>query len=402
MKSYQSIGVLLLVVFAFSAVLAASASADEVSPAAWLANGEAITSSLAADTTGELIIEDAKAGAGVTCSMSIDGTVGASGEGEITAILSLSGTEVTLSAPLLCKSHKSCEEGTDVEVSPEKLPWTTVVGVSGSGTYLEIVSEPTFYATCLVLGIKISDECVGTDSSFEVLNVTGGVEPMGQFLPKANCTIGGTETGSLEFVSGSLATLSGGGTLSASGEFVKPMYEGEGVEKEILEGEWKEEEKGTGQYFTFNNGTIVTSVICQLSFRWAKQARSSEFVITPTYASCTYSGNGEKATVAFGACRYKFKVPMLIPRGWRATVDLIATGCEVKIMFETNACEIKIVGGTSNQNLPWVFEENVGNDLKFNAMFTMVYTSANCAAPIVATGGRTSYTGGMIAFGAKI
>lgn len=335
--------------------------------------------------------------------MSIDGTVGAKGQGEITAILSLAGVEVTLSAPLLCKSHKSCAEGTEIEVSPEKLPWTTAVGVSNSGTYLEIVSEPTFSVTCLVLGVKVSDECVGSQSSAEVLNVAGGVEPMGQELPKANCSIGGAETGSVEFVSGSLTTLTGGGTLSVSGEFVKPLYEGEGPEKEILEGEWKEEEAGAHQYFTFNNAVPAQSVICQLAFTWTKQAASSVFIVNPAYAGCFYSGNGEKAAVTFGAtCRYRFKAAMMIARGFRATLDLIGTGCEVKITFENTMCQIKIPGGgTNNQNLPWVYETNSGANLDIDAAFNMTYTAANCAA-VIGAGGSTAYSGGMIAFGAKI
>jgi len=402
MKSYRSIGVLLLVAFAVSAILVASASAEEISPAAWLANGEAITSSLAATVTGEVIIEDTKVGAGVTCSMSIDGTVGAGGEGTITAILSLSGTEVTLSAPLLCKSHKSCEEGTDVEVAPEKLPWTTAVDVSSSGTFLEIISAPTFYVTCLVLGFKTSDECVGTNSSFEVLNVTGGVEPMGQSSPKTNCSIGGAETGSLEFLSGSLDTLTGGGTLAVSGEFVKPMYEGEGVEKEILAGEWEEEEKGSRQDFTFNNGTIMTSVACQLTLRWATQNRGSELLVTPSFAGCIYTGNGEGAVVNFGACSYKFKAPTLIrsaPREWNATVDLVASGCVVKITSANTACEIRIAGGAGNQNLPSANTANSGRDLLVNAAFNMAYTSTNCSAPIL-EGTHTLYTGRMTVQGA--
>jgi hypothetical protein len=78
---YRLIGMTIAVLGA-SSVLAASAAAEEASPAVWLANGESVTSSLGIHTEGEITLEDTKVATGMKCSIILVGTVTTGGKGE--------------------------------------------------------------------------------------------------------------------------------------------------------------------------------------------------------------------------------------------------------------------------------------------------------------------------------
>lgn len=200
--------------------VASSAAAETTLLAEWLINGVAVTSSTSVEGTGEFIMEDAKAGIGVICAGSAVGTVGPDGAGETTEILTLGGVIISLATPLLCKSHKSCEESaTDIEAAPEHLPLSGALELTQAGGFRAFaIASADYFVSCLVLGIKVSEECTTTNVSYQVVNVTGGVESVGKGEPAANCTVGGVESGELEFAPGNLLKPTAGGTLSVSSE----------------------------------------------------------------------------------------------------------------------------------------------------------------------------------------
>jgi hypothetical protein len=217
MKKIQILGLALVAVFAFSAIAASLASAETTLLAEWLINGAAVTTTTATEGTGELILEDTKAGLGVTCSGILDGTIGPNGVDETTKVLTLAGVEVSLTSLLECKSHKFCEAGTDIKASPEKLPFKSLLELTEAGGFRDIITEAAYFTECLVLGIKVSETCTAKNASFEAKNVTGGVESVGSVTPKGECEVGGKESGELGFVAGNvLKPTTGGGTLTVS------------------------------------------------------------------------------------------------------------------------------------------------------------------------------------------
>jgi hypothetical protein len=220
MKIHRSIGVVLFAVLVLG--VTASASAETTLLAEWLLNGAPVTTLTSVEGSGEILWEDIGNKAGITCSDIGDGSVGPNGEGEITEILTLAGVAVSLVTPTLCKklAGSACEESaTDIEAAPEKLPWRGSLVLSEAGTFLTelLEGEAAYVVSCLVLGIKVTDECSTTKSKFEVLNVTGGVEAMGEGSPLANCSLGGAEKGRLEALPGNLLKALAG-TLSISSE----------------------------------------------------------------------------------------------------------------------------------------------------------------------------------------
>jgi len=124
----------LVAVFAFSAILAATASAETTLLAEWLVESKGVTSLVPTSSLGTILLEDLTFGAGVECTGTFIGSVGANGEDETTEVLSDISpfARVTLAAPLTvaagnCKIVKGCSSSAVVEVSPsETLPWHTL------------------------------------------------------------------------------------------------------------------------------------------------------------------------------------------------------------------------------------------------------------------------------------
>jgi hypothetical protein len=218
MKKIHILSIALVALFALSAVTASMASAETTLLAEWLNNGKPITTNLASTSSGEILLEDTKLGIGVLCSGTFVGTVGENGEDLITAVLNLSGVEVTLSALVKCEAHKFCESGTDIGAAPDKLPWATLLILMENGTFLDVFFASEYFTECLVLGVKVSESCEAPQTGGELVNVTGGVEGVGAPTPKANCTSGGKEAGIIEFQAGNLTSLTEGGPLTVSSE----------------------------------------------------------------------------------------------------------------------------------------------------------------------------------------
>jgi hypothetical protein len=207
--------------FAFSALLASTASAEPTLLAEWLVGGNTVLELTQTKTTGEILLADTSNGSDVLCSVILDGSVGSDGEDEITEVLTLSGVVVTLTSPILCESGAVCEASpTDIEVAPEGLPWHTLLFLMESNdSFLDLVFSASYVVKCLVLGLTITDECTTTLATGGVSNATGGVTRAEETLsPLGTCSIGGAGTGEVVFLKGNLTTATNGETLTVSSE----------------------------------------------------------------------------------------------------------------------------------------------------------------------------------------
>src|ERR1700683_2894893 len=186
MTKFRILGIALVAVFAFGAVLAASASAATFLLAEWLVGGAAVTTELTTEATGELLLEDTKVPllgkAVVLCSGIFDGWVGPNSLGWVTEVLTLAGAAVSntvLSGTALeCTGQTACETNTVVLVWPIGLPTETEVELLEQEskvffTVLFLKKLGYYIASCLVLGVSAEDECTATENSAAELTLSG-------------------------------------------------------------------------------------------------------------------------------------------------------------------------------------------------------------------------------------
>jgi hypothetical protein len=83
------------------------------------------------------------------------------------------------------------------------------------GSFLNVTFKASYTASCLVLGIKITDSCTITNGIVEAINTAFNVESQGNMIPPGNCSVGGAGTGELELITGN-QTQPLTGTLSVS------------------------------------------------------------------------------------------------------------------------------------------------------------------------------------------
>lgn len=208
-------GLALVAVFAFGVLAAASASAAVTLLAEWLIGNKGVTTLTSVVIEGELLLEDTSNKAGITCSGKFIGSVGPSGEDEVTSVQSLTGgavSELGGAGGLVCKSETICENSaTDVIAFPRNLPWHTLAYLEeATKLFRDLVFSAGYDVECLVLGIKIVDECTATNASDELVNGATTVEAKGALTPLGTCSIGGAATGNIENVGvNSTLTLTG-------------------------------------------------------------------------------------------------------------------------------------------------------------------------------------------------
>jgi hypothetical protein len=184
LKKLQIAALALGAVLAFGAAMASSAFAvDE-----WLVGGNTIegTLEIPAETKGEILLIHL---AGLFepevvlhCHGIFDGTLLAAGADLISALLSLSGAAISLTAPLTCESLAGCEKpagGEDVQVAPENLPWATQLTLDGA-IFLDLffqdsgsLGKPAYeIVNCLILGSPNEALCEGETSAEITLDPT--------------------------------------------------------------------------------------------------------------------------------------------------------------------------------------------------------------------------------------
>lgn len=234
MKRIQILGIALVAVFAFSAVVASMASAVEFLLAEWLEAGAKITAAKASDGEASALELVSLNGGGlkvkviVLCSGILDGTVGPASEGSITELLTLAGVAIsttTLSGTgLVCTGDENC---TEPLVWASGLPWKTELELMVDGTetfFVNLLISAGYYVECLILGVSFNETCSVAETAVKTTNETGGL--VGQEfsdvfqvlagLKLANCTSGGTEAAEVNGL-GTLL-LTSGAALTASSE----------------------------------------------------------------------------------------------------------------------------------------------------------------------------------------
>ena len=237
MKKIQIVWLALFAAFAFSAVAASSAFAEDTQ---WLWEGNNITSELAVDTAGELLLEDMGASVkiDILCSGLFGGVVGGLLGiadpllDEVNDVEDLVGhlTSVTQTEPLDCEAETSCAEKLAL-VTPVNLPWKTELLLETHGGVSEFIDDftsdngvagakPGYKVDCTVLGVLLEDTCTGEPKAL-LENETGGVlgtfDENGEINPPGDCTLSeGLHEGLI--VGTGLTTHTGGGTLSVSEE----------------------------------------------------------------------------------------------------------------------------------------------------------------------------------------
>jgi hypothetical protein len=228
MKRIQIIGLALVAVFAFSAMLAVSASAETTLLVEWLAKGAEVTTNMATETKGKILLEDSKVPligkVAVECEGILDGTVGANGADSITKLLTTGGVEIgeLTGTGLKCEKETACEaaSASPVEVWPLNLPWATLAFLMENGTFLDLILGSTYHVKCLVLGINAEDECTAAETSLPLENgATFVLTASGSTAePLASCTQGGANSGVNTTIGESKITLNSGEALQVVSE----------------------------------------------------------------------------------------------------------------------------------------------------------------------------------------
>jgi len=216
MKKLQTVFLALLVLTAFAAISAGTASAETTLLAEYLESGASIPAGVEAttETAGSITLEDSKANAAVLCTLMFEGTVAVNGLGLTTKILNLAKEEI--SASLLtglallgptpdCVSVSGCMTTTAIEVWPIGLPWHTLLYLDeATSMILDLVSKEDgsnfgYELTCTILGLKVTDTCESPGSAFLIENDadTGDADVRSGAVgePLGKCAIGGAGTG---------------------------------------------------------------------------------------------------------------------------------------------------------------------------------------------------------------
>ena len=209
MRKIQIIILALLAAFTFSAVATSSASALNI----FLLNGAEIKKETPVKVSGELLVEDTKAGIAVKCSLVWDGAISENSKnGPINELLNLAGEgkENTVS----CAGENDCEASHEASIKALELPWLLVADFSDPES--KATKEPTLKILCSVLGIKIEDTCAGGIGGKGFNEAAGLLIEMTEAEPLTllTCTVGGEKVGLV--VGNVLITPNAGGTLSGS------------------------------------------------------------------------------------------------------------------------------------------------------------------------------------------
>lgn len=234
MRKFYAIGAALLAVFAVGVLTAASASAAvSFLLAEWLAGGSPVTTSLASDTEGELLLEETIIGVKIDalCSGIFVGTVGNDGEDTITELLNL-GKELIDLTPLtepglICTNTTNCPEPL---AWADNLPWSTLLELMVDGTeefFVDLLTNsgagnPGYHVVCMgVSGLE--DLCTSEPGISKITNTTEGLN--GEFselfnelaeVKLGNCVTAGNEKGVVEGLGFILLTETGAPALTAS------------------------------------------------------------------------------------------------------------------------------------------------------------------------------------------
>jgi len=218
MKKIQILGLALCAVFAFSAVVAASAFAEHE----YLIKGEVLKAGnlnkATVTSVGELLLEDMKGGlfgegVDLLCSGENLGEFLAANDFEVISIFPLGGTDPGTGAISV-----KCETMAGVCGEPEAkavdLPWLVEVVLVGTASrgLLQTggAGEPGWNVTCNKI---VEDACTGTTSTSLTNTATGVTAAFEAASEAGSCTRGGAKEGLVE---GTITFTSSEGVLAIS------------------------------------------------------------------------------------------------------------------------------------------------------------------------------------------
>jgi hypothetical protein len=206
MLRIQLLGLALVAAFALSAVVASSAFAAHE----WLIGGNPILTPVKVHSLGLLLLADTKATGGevkIHCHGYDTGTVG---PGPHDLIEKITTTLLGSNERIHCQFDKkgACRENLAEDLLlalPLHLPWLTLIKLI-NGNVRDLIEKdgsggnPGWKVVCInILGGVSVDECTNEVNSVGLANVAAGVEAKfdGETL-KANCSIGGANSGAVE------------------------------------------------------------------------------------------------------------------------------------------------------------------------------------------------------------
>jgi hypothetical protein len=198
MKKHHILGLAFLAIFAFSAVLAATASAETTLLAEWEIKAAPVMTLTSVKTTGTITLINLLVGvkvAEIFCEGAFVGSVGANGEGEVTEVLDKAGNKIGMELvgtslsceSLLGNSSFGCNAAELAEVWTDNLPWHSLLFLMEDGTFLnQLQGSPGYHVLCVTT--KVENLCVGetfTKMTNEPTDVRGEFEE--STLPEASC-----------------------------------------------------------------------------------------------------------------------------------------------------------------------------------------------------------------------
>jgi hypothetical protein len=224
MRKIQLLGIALVAVCAFSALITTSAFALTFETAKWLVKTEEAMAGTKTEAIGSFLFHNLENGAEILCEGILDGTVGPNGEDSVTEVLTTGDVlvkeldEEKGTEGIKCvkdPSNEICAEG-DIEVWPVGLPFLTVLMLDETKFY-DLIINAEYAILCLVLGFDILELCVSPPNGLswaEVVNLATEVEAVGAAEPEATCN-GKEETGEI-FAEANLVQTTSGASLQAS------------------------------------------------------------------------------------------------------------------------------------------------------------------------------------------
>jgi hypothetical protein len=199
MKKAHVVGVAMFAVLLFGVMSVASASAATLQ---WLEDALPIGTASNNDAEGEITLTNLKTAIGtkaaVLCSGIFVGSVGPGSQDVITEVLDLAEKPITLTARITCTNIEGCPKP---ELSPENLPWLTVLELMGTEAeplFLDKIlnggkGEPGYTVHCEVIGFPFEETCLGVASS-KLINDPSERDVLSIFEPGEETGICGNET----------------------------------------------------------------------------------------------------------------------------------------------------------------------------------------------------------------
>lgn len=174
MRTIKTLSAACTVVFAFTALSAAAATAHE-----WQLRSLPITKSVSVSEEANLRFTDNTTGARIACTLEEKGTIGPGAAGQIATIKVAS-----------CTSLAGCQTGT-VQFEALHLPWNTELQTFEAGLGNHILSKPEWKWQCKLSGSTWVQYC-NANTNMTVKNVRPNVEETFNPSERTSCLVGGS------------------------------------------------------------------------------------------------------------------------------------------------------------------------------------------------------------------